>query len=322
MKPTKEAIDVHLLLLDIDKECLGDFPTPLKYVQINDFSGFWVKDEGRSHCLYGGNKVRKLEYLFAWAKKKGVERLVVWGGGDSHTVEAVSILGQECGFSIYAIVYQDSNFDELCNISGMNRDQIIVHKTRNFISAYIHARLNAIQPKSVYVPLGATTSYSSLGHVSAACELVKQWQASNELWPEAVYLAMGSGGTVVGLAVGFALLGAPIKLNAVQTVDSSITNERTLLKQIKNVLRLLGLSIGLAKSILSEHINVDRRYLGKGYGDISQSSLDAVSRASAFDLDLEPVFTGKVMAAIFHDLNVNNSLNILYWHTHNNAKPS
>ena len=316
----KELMDVRQLLSRFSREHLGDFPTPLRHIQIGQQRGFWMKDEGGSHHSYGGNKVRKLEYLFSWAKQNNKHRLVVWGDTASHTVEAVAILGRQCDFAINAVMYRSPSGGKVCkdNLSQIQR-QVTVYKTNNILSAYLLARWKGMQAKSAYIPLGATTAYSTLGHVSAACEFVEQWQSTYIRWPKAIYLAMGSGGTVAGLATGFALIGVPVTLNAVQTVNTSITNKHTLHNQIADVLKLLDLDIKLAKAIISSHIHIDRRYLGKGYSDMNDASLDAVKQAETFGLDLEPVHTGKVMAAILHDIVLESDLNILYWHTHNHV---
>ena len=310
------------LLSRFGKERLGDYPTPLRYIRLDNKRGFWIKDEGRAHRSYGGNKVRKLEYLFGSARRSHRRRLVVWGDAGSHTVEAVSILGRESGFDVTAVTYSGTNLAA----EGHQRPSrverhAVVHQTRNILSAFVLARLKGMGPGRVYVPLGATTAYSTLGHLSAACEFVEQWQSIRSAWPKSIYVAMGSGGTVSGLATGFALLGIPIKINAVQTVNSSITNPLTLRKQVSAVLKLLELDAGLAKSILSDFVLIDRRYLGQGYGDVTPSSMNAIEKARNFGLELEPVHTGKVMAAVINSLITEETSEIIYWHTHSRTSP-
>ncbi len=302
------------------KEPLGIFPTPLQHIQSSSKSGFWVKNEGASHRLYGGNKVRKLEYLFALAKHKKSQRLVVWGDTTSHTVEAVVILGAECDFTIDVVVYPEHQLiNSLSKQNNFAQTHTNVYQTNHFLSAFLLAKLKSLRPNSTYIPLGATTDYSTLGYVYAACEFVEQWQKQRLEWPKMIYLAMGSGGSVAGLAVGIALMDIPVKLNAVQTVDAAITNKRTLQKQISGVLNILGLKNIKAKPIIESHINIDNRFLGKGYGDLTEDSADAVAKAHDYGLELEQVHTGKVMAAILRDLIPGHQNDILYWHTHDNS---
>lgn len=303
-----------------DKVDIGVFPSPVNRVYLGQACSFWVKDESSTHPIYGGNKVRKLEYYFAWARQNKVRRLVVWGDALSHTVEAVSVLGCQLGFEVAAVVYQEKKSGY---VSGQVQRYVTgnarVHYTSNFVQAYFLARLMGMRAGSTYIPLGATTDYSTLGHVSAAYEFVEQWRLKNLELPEKIYLALGSGGSIAGMAIGFALMGVPVKINAVQTVNASITNHKTLKKQIEATLKLLGTSKLNAASIIRSYVNIDRRYLGRGYGDITAPSIAAVKKAAGLGIELECVHTGKVMAAIFQDLENNSSQEILYWHTHSST---
>ena len=48
-------------------------------------------------------------------------------------------------------------------------------------------------------------------------------------------------------------------------------------------------------------LRVEHRFLGPGYGWPSTESLDAVARAADRGLELDPIYTGKVMAALLAD---------------------
>jgi len=52
--------------------------------------------------LYGGNKVRKLEYLLADARARGATRLVTIGAVGSHHVLATTLYGGREGFRVEA----------------------------------------------------------------------------------------------------------------------------------------------------------------------------------------------------------------------------
>ncbi|MFW5947438.1 MAG: hypothetical protein ACOCUW_03000, partial [Gemmatimonadota bacterium] len=66
---------------------LGDWPTPVERVP-DVPAGFrgelWVKRDDRSSDAYGGNKVRKLEYLLADARERRAGRLITTGVVGSH----------------------------------------------------------------------------------------------------------------------------------------------------------------------------------------------------------------------------------------------
>src|SRR4051812_36692743 len=56
----------------------------------------WLKDDGATHPLYGGNKPRKLEYLIAHAKEKG-RALLTFGFETSNHGVATAIHCHENG---------------------------------------------------------------------------------------------------------------------------------------------------------------------------------------------------------------------------------
>ncbi|MDX1648953.1 MAG: 1-aminocyclopropane-1-carboxylate deaminase, partial [Myxococcota bacterium] len=59
----------------------------------------FVKDDGRSSPLYGGNKPRKLEWVIGAARARGARRLVTTGGLGSHHGLATTILGRAAGLA-------------------------------------------------------------------------------------------------------------------------------------------------------------------------------------------------------------------------------
>src|SRR5512142_2840453 len=83
---------------------LGTFPTPVRTASVEGRQ-FWTKDDGGCCRVYGGNKVRKLEYLLADAAYRGIRRLVVWGDSSSHTILAGALIGINAGVDVEAIVF-------------------------------------------------------------------------------------------------------------------------------------------------------------------------------------------------------------------------
>ena len=53
--------------------CLGDFPTPVHLLDNLGFKNLWIKRDDKSFAEYGGNKVRKLEFVIADEKRARTE---------------------------------------------------------------------------------------------------------------------------------------------------------------------------------------------------------------------------------------------------------
>jgi D-cysteine desulfhydrase len=68
-------------------------------------------------------------------------------------------------------------------------------------------------------------------------------------------------------------------------------------------------------------LRVEHRFLGPGYGWPSAESLDAVARAADRGLELDPIYTGKVMAALLADARDGRLRNkrVLFMQTQNTA---
>lgn len=97
---------------------LGTFPSPVRRARSANGEYFWIKDDGGCSKVYGGNKVRKLEYLLGNLKQRG-QGALVHGDVESHTVQACGLLGRQAGLEIHAVVFphDGQSFDgtELAN---------------------------------------------------------------------------------------------------------------------------------------------------------------------------------------------------------------
>src|SRR5438445_13438617 len=85
---------------------LGTFPTRVhRLARLGADTGareLWMKRDDESGRSYGGNKVRKLEFLLADAKAKGATRLLTIGGVGSNLAVAAAIYGRAQGFEVHA----------------------------------------------------------------------------------------------------------------------------------------------------------------------------------------------------------------------------
>jgi D-cysteine desulfhydrase len=58
----------------------------------------WVKRDDLTNPLYGGSKVRNLEFFLGRARKLGVEAVATMGPYGSHQVLATAVFGRQQGF--------------------------------------------------------------------------------------------------------------------------------------------------------------------------------------------------------------------------------
>ena len=296
---------------------LGRFPSPIRHAVLESGSHFWIKDDGGCSETYGGNKVRKLEFLLAAARQSRRAGLVVHGDVESHTIMACGLLGRKAGFEVQAVIfpYRGQSFDspELARLSAAG---VRIHRRRSMLTAILSAHWLGWRTNAYVVPLGASTPTATLGHIAGALELLQQVREGLLPEPQRIFIPFATGGSVAGLLIGLTLGGAATRVVAVQTVETVIANRRRLKRLVEETLALLGLGSGDVDRCLGRLESIDSRYLGRGYRDVPAETEAAVAMAAGQGLKLEPAFSGKAFAALLGALPQFQDGGLLFWNTH------
>lgn len=320
----KNTINSHIAFINtinnIPCLSLGEFPTPIKKIHLHNGCYFWLKDDGLSSSLYGGNKVRKLEYLLAEANQNHATRLIAYGDYSSHNLLACALFGKKLGFDLDIITFPSPNgYNTENSLAIYEKLNANIVRTKNMITASIHA-LKLRKKGSYLIPLGSSSSLSTLGYVKAGLELSAQVQEGILPPPKKVYVALGTTGTVAGLLIGLSLAEVPTHVVAVRTIEPVIANKFRLSKLVLGALKLLQLPKSFYKTAMNHLEYIDGNWLGKGYGYSTPESQKAVELMVKIDVDLEPVFTGKTMAAMLNRLSEYPNGELLFWNTHSRIK--
>ena len=260
-------------------------PTPVQQVD----ERLWVQREESTSSTYGGNKVRKFEFLFPVAERRGGPMLTA-GGVGSHHVLAAAVHASRLGLDVDAVLYRQL-------------DNVHVTRIRSpyLMPAAIAARLAALAPRRPYLLWpGASTPLGTLGYVSAGLELAASFEHSEWLRPDVVVVPLGSGGTAVGTALGLALAGwHDTEVLAVRAADAVANNV--------GVLR--GLEAGTAAVLAlggwrprPARLRVARQWFGGRYGRPTRAGDEAMRIAEEMGLELEPTYTAKAFAAALDQL--------------------
>jgi 1-aminocyclopropane-1-carboxylate deaminase/D-cysteine desulfhydrase-like pyridoxal-dependent ACC family enzyme len=277
---------------------LGRFPTRVERLANFLPRGveLWIKREDESASLYGGNKVRKLEFLLGEARAKGHRRVITYGGLGSHHVTATALHGRAAGFEVEAILFPqaiDDHVRELLRVvEASGAELTMVPSLAAVLPAALRARL---RDDAIWLAGGGSSVTGTLGWVSGAREILSQVTAGELARFDAVYAALGSGGTVAGLLHGLAAADWPIEVVAVRVVDAWMCGERT----VRRLARAVGARLRSTENGRTR-LRVETRHAGR-YGVPTADSLAETRRAAAFGLALEPIYTGKVMAALVAD---------------------
>ncbi|MEM7763474.1 MAG: pyridoxal-phosphate dependent enzyme [Pseudomonadota bacterium] len=301
---------------------IGDFPTPLQSLQAAQH-GLWIKRDDQTHSIYGGNKVRKLEYLLGDAAAKGRGGLVTFGGVGSNHALATALHARQVDIDCTCMLMRQRMTDFVETTLQRHQSngtalEASADRRRDRVAQMRRLRDASADGLSV-VPLGGTSAIGSIGYVNAAFELAEQWRAAAP--PERIYVASGTMGTAAGLTVGLALLGWPTHVVAVRVTAAHQCNMPALQKLCRKITRRLQAAEPRIRLADGDFANVSIRdeFYGDDYAHATDASKAAVATAmTRWQLPLETTYTGKAMACLLYDQDNNEQRGeSLFWHTYN-----
>ena len=312
---------------------LAELPTSAEPLpSLSKWAGaeLWVKRDDRTAARYGGNKVRKLEYLLGEALAREADTLVTAGAAGSHHALATAIFGAEQGFAVHAVLMpqrHSAHVEE--QLRGVLAAGAHVHPVRSAALTVpamtaIAARLKMRGLRPFVIPFGGSSVAGVLGHVEAGLELARQFEAGVVPEPDAIFVALGSGGTAAGLAVGLAAAGITARVVGVRVVARALVTRGRLGAMIdRAVSHLRGLDERFpdVAAAAREHLVIDHREYGEGYGEPTAGGRNAqrLAREHA-GLTLEPTYTAKAFASVLrHARDEYPGGRLLYVHTLSSA---
>ncbi len=311
---------------------LAQLPTPVERAAWLDTRSarVWIKRDDLSSPIYGGGKVRKLEWILANAPFDTDAPILSVGGIGSHHLLSLALFLRTQGRILHGLTFTQAKTRhvktnlavllscgaQLWNVSTR------VELPRACLAYHLWDRP---ERRGVSMSAGASTPLGCFGFVEAAFELADQVSAGLLPKPDVLYVTAGSAGTAAGLALGFALVGMPLHMHLVSSVEPWAFNPLMMELKMRGALAALR-AAGLegsdsARSLLRAAgvtYQIDFDEVGAGYGEPTQAGLDAISMARAHGIGLEPTYTAKCVAALrrteAHERT--GPHNVLFWHTH------
>ncbi len=110
MNQTKEIPSLFIEFPELKERIpwvrLGEFPTPVQELRNLGHKNFWIKRDDLTSSLYGGNKVRKLEFALAEGLDKKKKKVLTFGGiGTNHGL-ATAIFCQKLGLDCSLLLFK------------------------------------------------------------------------------------------------------------------------------------------------------------------------------------------------------------------------
>ena len=314
----------------LKREILANLPTPVGDVLVDLASGqksISVKHDNLTGDLYGGNKVRKLEYLLKHAGEKGCKRIATFGSAGSNHALATSLYARKLGLDCTCFLSHQAKTPlapVTLNMHIKNGTEIV--RYGGSYAKRIATLREYLWGKNAWVvPMGGSSWLGAVGFVNAGLELADQISSGSVSTPDRLYVATGTMGTAAGLAIGLALANLSTEVQAVRVSDPTVMNEEALQRLInKTAFMLRRLDSSIPADLVSRvHIVVRNDYFAGGYAKTNDAT-DAAVRfgKDQLNIKLETTYSGKAMAALLNDLDDASFADkkFLYWNTYSSAK--
>ncbi len=312
---------------------LCELPTAIEPLaglgQLLQIGGLYAKRDDRSAAGYGGNKVRKLEFLLADAVQKNRREVLTFGFAGSNFAAATALYGRRQGLDCLSMLLPQSPSDYVrSNLLVGRAAGATLMQSPSVPRLAVRALWQMAQrpfsgrPLPYWIPAGGSSPLGVCAYVNAALELAGQIEAGEVPVPDRIYVAMGSMGTVAGLAVGLHLAGLDSRVVAVRVVEKRFASARGLSDLIGRVIDLLGSDVVSrgAKPQIIGNIEVREEYFGGEYGHVpAETAIVMEQFAAETALRLDGTYSGKAATALVADAKKGalGDQQVILWHTFN-----
>lgn len=305
---------------------IGFFPTPVhKLEKLSEELGinlYLKRDDFSGMNLFGGNKIRKLQYLIGDAIEKKCDYVLTFGATQSNHAMQTATACCKCGLK--PILYLESivEVDEKDIKSNLLIDKILgaeIHILPKGIDLMKKAqkRIDELESqghKCYIVPMGGASGVGSTGFIEGYVELTEQLE-SQGLKADYIFHATGTGGTLAGLAAGKKLLNSQTKIYSIDV--SNKTEEHY--EKVANIANEALKRIGIEEVITPNDIEHDLNYFGEGYEVPTEAASEAIKKLARTEgILVDPVYTGKALSALFSYVKsgkVGQGSTVVFWHT-------
>jgi len=288
-------------------------PLPRLSAHLGGGVEIWAKREDcNSGIAFGGNKVRKLEYLVAEALAQGCDTLVSIGGVQSNHTRAVTGVAAHLGLKAVTVqeawvdwpdpfaqlVYDKVGNIQLSRIMGGDVRLDPAGFDIGIRDSWQRALDSVVEAggKPYAIPAGASVHpLGGLGFANWAGEVARQ-EAEVGTFFDHVVVCTVTGSTHAGMIAGFALEDRPDR--KVIGIDASATMDKTV-AQVTSIAERTAAMIGVERDLRPDEITIVDGYSAGVYGIPDEQTLDAIRTCARLEGMLtDPVYEGKSMAGL------------------------
>ena len=287
---------------------LANLPTPFEPApRLSAALGgppIWIKREDLSGLALGGNKPRQLEFLMADAIAQGAQAVVTTAAVQSNFCRACAAAGAKLGIGVGLLLRGSGDEDAQGNylLDKVLGAELRFIDTQDPYDSRVPAWLDefvadfarrGIRAHVLHMP-GRTGTLGAAAMARAGEEMARQF-AQQQIAPQAVFTAVGSGLTVAGLALVFKALGLATRVVGVAVQKPAAFMVPLIVERANAAAQLLGLVTRLD----AHDFDIDDRQLGSGYGVPTQEAVEAILLGGRTEaLVLDPIYSGKAFGGM------------------------
>ncbi|TYJ53123.1 1-aminocyclopropane-1-carboxylate deaminase [Cryptococcus floricola] len=293
---------------------------------------FAKREDCNSGLAYGGNKVRKLEYLVAAAKAEGCDTLVSVGGVQSNHTRAVTAVAKSSGMGSVTVqekwvpidppLYASTGNILLSRLMGgdvrLNQETFDIGHKKATEDAFKEVQDKGGKP--YYIPAGASDHpLGGLGFTALLLELLPQ-EAALGIFFDTIIVCSVTGSSHAGLVVGNILDGRRRKVIGIDASGKPEATKKQVEKIARNTLEMLGEGVGEGEKeeVREEDVVLDDRFHAGIYGIPNDETIAAMRLGASKDAFItDPVYEGKSLAGmikLIQEGSIKEGSNVLYVH--------
>ena len=321
------------------KKNLIQSPTPFyKLENLSRVLGgpqIYIKRDDLTGLAFGGNKSRKLEYIVQDILDKNADVVVTWAALQSNWCLQTAAAAMKYGIKPILVLFKTHDLPEEYDgnllldfllgadirIRDAEKGQIIREEEAEELIADVISEVKQQGLIPYFAPIGGSMVGGSMdiplgaiSYVDAYVEMIEQASAL-DVEVNFVLHASGSGGTQAGLTVGAVALGKTVKVIGISVSEGKESYRERVWTISQDTCEALNLDSPIEKT----RVLVLDEYLKEGYGIVNKDVSEAIRiTAENEGIFLDPVYTGKAMAALF-DLNKKGRFkkndNVVFFHT-------
>ncbi|MDQ8038063.1 MAG: pyridoxal-phosphate dependent enzyme [Pedobacter sp.] len=308
----------------LQPEALAALPTPVEAIPALGAKA-WIKRDDISHPVYGGNKIRKLEFVLADIRRKKSRHVITFGATGTNAGIAASMICRDAGLPCTIITFpqpetatvqQNRKWLQHFGAGLQARSSL----WQAVLSFYLHP--GRLRSDNYFLFAGCSNPVSTFGYLNAVFELREQIEAGLCPEPADIVVAVSSASTLAGLNLGVALAGLKSRVHGIRVAAEKLgpfaaCTPAVVEKMQSDALRFMQTQGVHMPAFTLPAVNMDGTYFGSGYGEGTEKAAQAMRiMTQASGLPLESTYSGKAAAA-FLDRLATATQPVLFWNTFN-----